>query len=78
MWLTNDGIESTDACLTYIETAEILRDLAKWAGILEDPLQMADKVRALDKEPPRRRFRRSGSRAGPDQHLGAEPTFPFT
>jgi hypothetical protein len=54
VWLTNHGIESTDAFLTYTETGGILRDLAKWASILEDPLQMADKFRALDKEPPGR------------------------
>ena len=45
VWLTNDGLRSTDALLTYSETADILRDLAKWANVLVDPREMGDKLR---------------------------------
>jgi hypothetical protein len=43
--LTNEGLRSTDALLTYAETGDILRDLAKWANIIVDPSEMADKLR---------------------------------
>jgi hypothetical protein len=39
VWLTNDGLQSIDASLTYAEAGEILTDLAKWATILSDPLE---------------------------------------
>lgn len=45
VWLTNAGIQSTDTLLTYEETADILRDLARWANVVVDPLEMANKVR---------------------------------
>ena len=44
VWLTNDGLRSTDALLTYSETADIHRDLAKWAKVLVDPREMGDKL----------------------------------
>jgi hypothetical protein len=47
VWLTNDGLRSTDALLTYAETAEVLRDLAKWANIFVDPRETANKLREL-------------------------------
>lgn len=45
VWLTNDGIRSTDETLTYEDTAEILRDLAKWANIVVDPHEMGTELR---------------------------------
>jgi hypothetical protein len=45
VWLTNEGLRSTDALLTYAETGDILRDLAKWANIIVDPSEMANKLR---------------------------------
>lgn len=45
VWLTNDGLRSTDALLSYAETGDILRDLAKWANIIVDPREMANKLR---------------------------------
>jgi hypothetical protein len=45
VWLTNEGLRSTDALLTYAETGDILRDLAKWANIVVDPSEMANKLR---------------------------------
>lgn len=52
VWLTNDGIQSTDALLTYAETAEILKDIAKWANILVDPREMTSKLRELSQAAP--------------------------
>ena len=37
VWLTNEGLASIDAILTFAETAEVLVDVAKWANILQDP-----------------------------------------
>lgn len=45
VWLTNEGIQSTDAMLTYADTAETLRDIAEWAGFLVDPIEMKNKIR---------------------------------
>lgn len=46
VWLTNGGIKSTDALLTYAETGDILRDIARWANIVVDPRTMAEKLQA--------------------------------
>jgi len=45
VWLRNEGLRSTDALLTYAETGDILCDLAKWANIIVDPGEMANKLR---------------------------------
>jgi hypothetical protein len=45
VWLTNEGLRSTDALLTYAETGDILRDLAKWASIIVDPSEIANRLR---------------------------------
>lgn len=37
VWLTNDGICSVDASLSYDETSEVLKKLATWADALMDP-----------------------------------------
>jgi hypothetical protein len=48
VWLTNDGLRSTDALLRYSETGDILRDLAKWAGIVVNPTEMANQLRGSE------------------------------
>jgi hypothetical protein len=48
VWLRCEGLESTDAKLSWDETAEVLRDVAKWAGILNDPLEAKKKLGAPD------------------------------
>lgn len=45
LWMTNDGLSSKDTQLSYVETAEVLKDLAKWAQGLQDPVTFADKLR---------------------------------
>jgi hypothetical protein len=45
VWLTDEGLQSIDALLTYAETGDILCDLAKWANIIVDPGEMANKLR---------------------------------
>ena len=50
VWLTNRGIECTDGRVTFEETADILRDLAKWAEIVVDPLTMVKKLEDAARE----------------------------
>ena len=38
VWLENDGLRSIDAKLSFAETAEVLKDLAIYAGALSNPL----------------------------------------
>jgi len=45
VWLSNEGLVSTEALLTFAETAEVLKDIAKWADILSDPLKGEEKFR---------------------------------
>ncbi len=45
VWLTNDGLRTVDAELTFAEIAEILTDLAKWADAVQDPLTMRETIR---------------------------------
>lgn len=45
VWLTNEGLASVDSALTFIETGEVLKDLAKWANILQDPLSVPEKLK---------------------------------
>ena len=47
VWLTNDGLKSTDAWLTFSEAAEELVALARWADVVQDPLTMGAKIAAL-------------------------------
>jgi hypothetical protein len=47
VWLSNQGLECTEGTLTYIETGDILRDLAKWADAIVDPIEMAVKLQTL-------------------------------
>jgi hypothetical protein len=37
VWLENEGLRSVDANLAYGETADVLKDLAKYANALMDP-----------------------------------------
>jgi len=46
MWLRNDGLHSSGGQLTFEEVAKILRSLAKWADAAQDPLTMAEAIRA--------------------------------
>jgi len=47
VWLTNDGLRSTDSHLTFSEIVGILRELAQYAGAMEDPLTMREKLLAI-------------------------------
>ena len=44
VWLSNSGLQSVDAEMTYAETAEILKDVAKWADILQHPNSAPEKL----------------------------------
>lgn len=37
VWLDNKGLCSVDTNLTYAETAEVLKEIAKYADALSDP-----------------------------------------
>jgi len=45
VWLTNQGLVSVDSALTFSETGEVLKELAKWANILQDPLSAPEKLK---------------------------------
>jgi hypothetical protein len=47
VWLTNEGLKSTDAWLTFSEAADELEALAQWSDAVQDPLTMAEKIAAL-------------------------------
>jgi hypothetical protein len=44
VWLTNDGLEAIDAKMAFAEIADLLTDLAKWAGAVQDPITMREKL----------------------------------
>ncbi len=46
VWIMRDGLQSVDISLSYVETAEVLKDVAKWADILMDPLTIREKLGA--------------------------------
>jgi hypothetical protein len=46
VWLTNSGLKSIDTDLTYAETEEVLKDVAKWADVLQDPMSALEKLNA--------------------------------
>lgn len=51
VWLTNEGLKSTDSWMTYEEAAAELHALATWARVVEDPQTMRDKLAAhLDEQ----------------------------
>lgn len=47
VWLTNDGLKSTDELLTFEEIVETLTQLAHLAAAVQDPLTMIDKIKEL-------------------------------
>jgi hypothetical protein len=47
VWLTNEGLTSIDARLTFVESAEVLEDLAKWADALDDPRSASDRIGSI-------------------------------
>lgn len=48
VWLTNDGIRSVDASMTYFETGELLKQLALWADALMNPKTAKESFAKLD------------------------------
>ena len=46
VWLTNNGLRSTDTELSLGEIAEILTYLAEWASDVQDPLTMNERLAA--------------------------------
>lgn len=48
MWLTNNGLKSNDAYLSYAESGEVLADIAKWAQLIQDPASMREKIERGD------------------------------
>jgi hypothetical protein len=48
VWLTNTGLQSVDAALTYSETGEVLKELGKYANALMNPKTAKAAVQALD------------------------------
>jgi hypothetical protein len=47
VWLSNAGLVSVDATLSFEETADILKDIAKWADALSDPANVQQKLLAM-------------------------------
>jgi hypothetical protein len=45
VWLTNDGLKSTDAVLSFVETGRILEVVASWADVLVDPKSAPSKIK---------------------------------
>jgi hypothetical protein len=48
VWLTNDGLRSIDASMTYLETAEVLKQLGVWADALMNPKTAKESFAKLD------------------------------
>ena len=48
VWLENDGLRSIDARLSFGETAEVLKDLAKYADALSNPADAKEILAAND------------------------------
>jgi len=48
VWLENDGLRSVDTKLTYIETAEVLKEIGKYANALMDPRTAKETLEQLD------------------------------
>jgi hypothetical protein len=46
VWLTKEGLQSHNTGLSFVEAAEILEDLGKWATLLQDPRTFAEQPRA--------------------------------
>lgn len=48
VWLENEGLRSVDANLTYAETAELLKELAKYADALMNPKTAKAAINGLE------------------------------
>jgi len=48
VWLENDGLRSIDTRLSFSETADVLKDLAKYADALMDPRTAKNAINAID------------------------------
>ena len=46
VWLTNDGLKSTDSHFTFVECADMLKELSEWADILQNPATAASRNQA--------------------------------
>jgi hypothetical protein len=47
IWLTNDGLESTRAKVSFAEMAELLEDIRKYADVLQSPGTMREGLEAI-------------------------------
>lgn len=45
VWMTNGGLRSTDANVSWLETGTVLDELARWADGIQDPKGFADWIR---------------------------------
>jgi hypothetical protein len=50
VWLTNDGLSSTESQLAFDEIAEILTDMARWASAVQDPGTAVSKIKSYQLE----------------------------
>ena len=48
VWLENEGLCSIDTRMTCAETADVLKDIAKYANALMDPKTAKSRLNALD------------------------------
>lgn len=48
VWLTNAGLQSVDAALTYDESTDVLKELSKYANVLMNPKTAKTSINALD------------------------------
>lgn len=51
VWMTNEGLRSTDAWLSYEEAVDELVALARWARILQDPVTIREKLTEMREFP---------------------------
>jgi hypothetical protein len=47
VWLTNEGLRSTETSLSFVEMSGILEDLAQLASAVQDPNTMHDKIKRI-------------------------------
>lgn len=47
IWLANDGVRTLNHTLTFGQATAILRDLAEWADVLQDPITTREKLRQV-------------------------------
>lgn len=61
VWLSNRGLECTDGYLTFNESADVLRFVAKWADILVDAQDVVKKVKERNESPDARQANESST-----------------